>query len=124
MAVHPLLLVTEGIKNYIYSFIAYVFSVEYTVLGKNKLLTEGFAPSNVYKIKVRYSNLFISNTIKTAIPKNSLMRILTQHRRSCQQRCGQTQEQIHCCRYIRWLHAGTGQEQKGTPTRQAISEQM
>lgn len=48
-----------------------------------------------------------------------LLKILTQHRRSCQQRCVQTQARTRCCQYIRLPRAGTGQEQKGTPARQA-----
>lgn len=47
----------------------------------------------------------------------TLAEMLTQRRRSCQQRCVQTRAQTRCCRDTRWLRAGTGQERRGTPER-------
>lgn len=52
----------------------------------------------------------------TAMPH--LLGILTQHRRSCQPRCGQKRARTRCCQYTRWPHAEMGPEQTGTPARQ------
>ncbi len=48
-----------------------------------------------------------------------LSKIPTQHRQSCRQMCELTQVQTHCCQYIRWPHAGMGQEQRDIPARRA-----
>lgn len=71
--------------------------------------TRGRYKSEHFRIRSLKCN-WKTNVNKTSIVTSCLLKILTRHRRSCQQRCVQTQVQTGCCQYIGWPRAGTDQE--------------